>query len=263
MGVINVTPDSFADGGLRLDPDRAAADALAMDADGADLVDVGGESTRPGADPLSVDEELGRVLPLLDRLAGRLRAPISVDTYKAAVARAALARGAAIVNDVSGLRYDAALAGVVAETGAACVLVHSRGRPRDMYREAQYTAVADELVGELGDRLADAERAGIPRERIILDPGLGFGKRADHSYEVLARLDRLAALDRPLLVGPSRKSFLRAAVGDVPAGAREWGTAAAVAAAVLGGAHIVRVHGVREMIQVVRVADLIRRGAGM
>lgn len=259
MGIVNVTPDSFADGGVRLDPGRAAAAALAMEADGADLLDIGGESTRPGAEPLPADEELGRVIPVLDRLAGRVRVPISIDTYKAAVARAALERGVAIVNDISGLRYDPALAGVVAAAGAACVLVHSRGRPSDMYREARYTAVADEMVAELGARVAAAESAGIERQRLILDPGLGFGKRAEHSYDALARLDRLAALDRPLLVGPSRKSFLRHAIGDVPPGEREWGTAATVAAAVLLGAHIVRVHGVREMVQVVRVADMIRQ----
>ena len=258
MGVINVTPDSFADGGLRFDPERAVADALALAEQGADLIDVGGESTRPGAEPLPEDKELSRVLPVIEGLAGRLRVPVSVDTYKAAVARAALERGAAIVNDVSGLRYDAALASVVAAEHAALILMHTRGRSRDMYREADYGDLMGETARELSGAIEGAVAAGIHRERIIVDPGIGFAKRAEHSYAAIAQLERLAALDRPILVGSSRKSFLQAALGDRPPGEREWGSAAAVAAAVLHGAHIVRVHGVREMIDVVRVADRIR-----
>lgn len=258
MGIVNVTPDSFADGGLRLDPGRAIDDALALEAEGADLIDVGGESTRPGADPLPAAEELARVLPVVGGLAGRLRVPISIDTYKTEVARAALDAGAAIVNDVSGLRYDPALAGVVAARGAALVLMHNRGRSREMYRGAVYGALAREVAAELGASIDQAVAAGVARERLIVDPGIGFAKRAEHSFAALAQLDALAALDRPVLVGPSRKSFLIAALGERPPSAREWGTAAAVAAAVLAGAHIVRVHGVREMVEVVRVADAIR-----
>jgi len=258
MGILNVTPDSFADGGLHAVAERAIAAALAMEASGADLVDIGGESTRPGADPVSVDEELRRVVPVLDGLSGRLRVPISIDTYKAAVAEAAFRRGAVMVNDVSALRYDAALAGVVASYGAAVVLMHTRGRSRDMYQAASYSDVAGEVVQELGAAMDAAVAAGVDRERIILDPGLGFAKRAEHSFEVLARLPALAALGRPLLVGPSRKSFLTAAVGERPPAQREWATAASVTAAVLMGAHIVRVHGVAAMVDVVRVADRIR-----
>ena len=257
MGIVNVTPDSFSDGGLCLDPDRAADHAQEMEAAGADLLDIGGESTRPGAAALSVEEELARVVPVLDRLAGRVRVPVSIDTYKAEVARIALDHGAAIVNDVSGLLYEPALAAVVAECGAALVLMHNRGRAHDMYREAAYGDVGVEVAGELGDRIAAAIEAGVARSRIIIDPGLGFAKRAEHTYAALAALGRLALLDRPMLVGPSRKSFL-SGDGDGGPDDREWGTAAAVTAAVLDGAHIVRVHRVREMVQVVRVADRIR-----
>ncbi len=260
MGILNVTPDSFAERGARLDPAAAADEAVRMEADGADLIDVGGESTRPGAEPVGADEELARVLPVICALHGRVRVPISIDTYKAGVARAALDAGAAIVNDVSGLKYDPALAGVVAASGAALVLMHTRGRPQTMMAEAVYEDVVREIAAELRGSLASASAAGVGIERIIVDPGIGFAKRPAHSYGVLARLAELAAeLERPLLVGASRKSFLRAAVDDRPAPERDWGTAAAVTAAVLAGAHIVRVHAVAEMAQVVRVADEIRR----
>ena len=258
MGIINVTPDSFADGGLRFDAGQAVADGLQMVADGADILDVGGESTRPGAAPLDEQEELRRVLPVVERLAAASGVPVSVDTYKATVAREALARGAAIVNDVSALQYDAALATVVAGSGAALVLMHNRGRSSEMYREAEYRDVATEVTGELRAAIRRATDAGVELDAIIVDPGLGFAKRAEHTYAALARLDALAALDRPILSGPSRKSFLTQAMGDRPPSAREWGTAAAVTASILLGAHIVRVHGVREMADVVRVADRIR-----
>jgi dihydropteroate synthase len=259
MGIINVTPDSFADGGLRFDPARAIDDGWQMLEDGADILDVGGESTRPGAEPLDAGEELRRVLPVVAALGGR--AVVSVDTYKAVVAREAVARGAAIVNDISALRYDKALGAVAAESGAAVVLMHNRGRSRDMYKEAKYRDVASTIAAELSALIAAAEEAGIKREAIILDPGLGFAKEAWHSYHALASLERLSSLGRPVLSGPSRKSFLKLALGDVPPSEREWGTAAAVAASVLFGAHIVRVHGVREMVQVVRVTDCLLAAA--
>jgi dihydropteroate synthase len=258
MGIINVTPDSFADGGLRFDAGRAIDDGLRMIGDGADILDVGGESTRPGADPLPAEEELRRVLPVVEALASRGGVPISIDTYKAVVAREAMAAGATIVNDISGLQYDAGLAEVAAETAAALVLMHNRGRSREMYREAVYEDVAGEVASELAAAIRAAEAAGVSRDAIVLDPGLGFAKRAAHSYDALAQLDRLAALGRPILSGPSRKSFLKEAIGDLPPAEREWGTAAAVAASILLGAHIVRVHGVREMVQVARVCDRIR-----
>ena len=260
MGILNVTPDSFAERGARLDPAAAVASAFDMEAAGADLIDVGGESTRPGAEPVSADEELARVLPVVRALHGRLRVPISIDTYKAGVARAAIDAGAAIVNDISGLKYDPALARVAADTGAALVLTHTRGRPQKMLEEAVYEDVVREVAAELRGSIAAAVSAGVAIDRIIVDPGIGFAKRPSHSYGVLARLADLAAeLERPVLVGASRKSFLRAAVADRSAPERDWGTAAAVTAAVLAGAHIVRVHAVAEMAQVVRVAEEIRR----
>lgn len=260
MGVVNVTPDSFSDGGLSFDSTSAIEAGRRMAEEGADLIDIGGESTRPGAEPLDEAEEQRRVLPVIEGLAGRVRVPVSVDTYKASTAAAALTAGAGLVNDVSGLRYDPALADVVARHGAAIVLMHTRGRSRQMYEQASYHDVIAEVLDELRESVAFATSAGIAAERIILDPGLGFAKDAAHSYEALARLDECAELGRPLLIGPSRKSFLAKPLGrSLPAPDRDWATAAAVAAAVLAGVHIVRVHAVREMLQVVRVADEIRR----
>jgi dihydropteroate synthase len=260
MGILNVTPDSFAEPSRLLDRGAALAAAEEMEASGADLIDVGGESTRPGARAVSADEELAHVLPVLAALGGRIRVPLSIDTYKSDVARAALAEGVAIVNDISGLRFDPSLARVVADAGAALVLMHTRGRPETMYEEAVYEDLVGEVVAEMRESVRRATEAGVTIERIVVDPGIGFAKRPPHSYGVLARLPEFAAaLDRPVLVGPSRKSFLREAVGGRPAVERDWGTAAAVTAAVLAGAHIVRVHAVAHMTQVVRVSEEIRR----
>lgn len=261
MGILNVTPDSFADGGVHFDVDRAVEAGLRMAADGADILDVGGESTRPGAESLPEDEERRRVLPVIERLARQLPLPISIDTYKAGVARAAVDRGATIINDISGLQYDPALGEAAAATGAALILMHTRGRSSGMYDRAGYRDVIHEVEQELAEAMARAKQAGVAREAIILDPGLGFAKRAEHSYDVLASLGSLASLDRPILSGPSRKSFIADALGEREPSAREWGTAAAVTASVLFGAHIVRVHGVRAMTDVVRVADRIRAAA--
>lgn len=259
MAVVNVTPDSFAEASPSVDPGRALAAAQAAADQGADLLDLGAESTRPGSAEVDEAEEMRRLLPALRAIAPRVRLPISVDTRKAAVARAALGEGAGLVNDVSGLMYDPALGEVAAAEGAGLVLMHSRGTPAQMYREADYADVVAEVRRELAEAMERAVRAGVPREAIVLDPGIGFAKRAGHSFEVLAGLAALAALGRPLLVGPSRKSFLQAAAGERPPAGRDWGTAAAVAAAILGGARIVRVHAVAEMVQVARVADAIRR----
>jgi len=259
MGVLNVTPDSFAES-RPLDKDTAVDAAFQMEAAGADLVDVGGESTRPGAGPVSAEDELARVAPVIAALSSRLRVPISIDTTKAAVARAAIDAGAGIVNDVSALRRDPALAGVAADAGAALILMHMRGTPATMGSHTEYGDLVEEVTRELRESMAVARAAGVPDDRVVVDPGIGFAKRPAHSYGVLARLPELAsALARPLLVGPSRKSFLSAALDGRPAVERDWGTAAAVTAAVLAGAHIVRVHAVAEMSQVVRVADEIRR----
>jgi dihydropteroate synthase len=260
MAVLNVTPDSFSDGGIRFDPVRAVEDGLRMASEGADIIDVGGESTRPGAEELSAVEELRRVLPVVEGLAANGQI-VSIDTYKADVAREAVSRGAVMVNDISGFLFDRDLPQVVAETGAAVVLMHNRGRSRDMYKDAVYRNVADEIGRELDGALSRAVTAGIAREAIIIDPGLGFAKRAEHSFAALASLDKLRSLDRPILCGPSRKSFLTSAIGKKEPAEREWATAAAVTASVLLGAHIVRVHRVAEMVDVVKVADRIRQDA--
>ena len=258
MGILNITPDSFADGGLHFDLARAVDAGLRMVDDGADILDIGGESTRPGADEVGADEEMRRVLPVIEALARQTGAVISIDTYKTIVAREAVARGASMINDISGLLYDPMLGEAAAETGAALVLMHTRGRSKTMYDLANYQDVVTDVRNELGEAMDRATRAGVPREAIILDPGFGFAKKPDHSYALLARLPELARLGRPILSGPSRKSFLKQAIGDRLPAEREWGTAAAVTASVLGGAHIVRVHGVRQMADVVRVADRLR-----
>lgn len=261
MGILNITPDSFSDGGLHLDVDRAVDAGLRMAAAGADILDVGGESTRPGADSVGADEELRRVLPVIEKLAEKLPgespALLSIDTYKAVVAREAVARGAVIVNDISGLQYDPGLGGVAAETGAALILMHTRGNSQQMYELAVYDDVLSEVRAELDEAMTRASAAGVKRESIVLDPGFGFAKRAAHSYALLARLPDLAALGRPVLSGPSRKSFLKEAIGDRAPADRDWGTAAGVTASILGGAHILRVHNVAAMVDVVRVADRV------
>ena len=261
MGVLNVTPDSFSDGGVAFDHARAIDYAIAMEADGADILDLGGESTRPGADPVDASEEWRRVGPVLRALGPRLRIPISIDTYRKETAARALEAGAAIVNDISGLEYDAGLGRVIAAHGAALVLMHTRGRSRAMYQEARYDDVVTEVADELRLRLRSAADAGIAGDRIVIDPGFGFAKKAPHSMTILARLEAFAALGRPILSGPSRKSFLTLATGTLPAAERDWATAAAVTASILSGAHIVRVHRVPEMVQVARVADAIRHAA--
>jgi dihydropteroate synthase len=265
MGVLNITPDSFASdrhlvANGTVDVTVAVEEAARMAAGGADIIDVGGESTRPGADPVSADEESARVLPVIEALVGRLPIPISIDTYKASVAGRALSAGAAIVNDISGLLYEPDLAHVARDAGAPLVLMHTRGRSHAMYDHATYGDVVADVSAELRASMDRALAGGVPLEQLIVDPGIGFAKQAAHSYGVLAQLSSLAStLGRPLLVGPSRKSFLRDAVNDRPASERDWGTAAAVTAAVLAGAHIVRVHAVAEMAQVVRVAEEIRK----
>lgn len=249
MGVLNVTPDSFSDGGVHLDPDVAAEAARRMVEEGAALVDVGGESTRPGAAAVSAEEELRRVVPVLERLGGEL--PLSIDTSKAAVARAALEAGALLVNDVTALRGDPELAGVVAEAGAYLCLMHMRGEPRTMQERPRYDDVASEVAAFLEERLAAAVRAGIPEERICLDPGIGFGKTVEHNLELVRRLDVLLALGRPVLVGFSRKSSLRHLTGsDDLLGA----SVAAAVAAFERGATILRVHDVRPTVDALTVA---------
>jgi dihydropteroate synthase len=261
MGVLNVTPDSFSDGGEFLNTRSAVARALLLERAGADLLDIGGESTRPGATLVPAEEELARVLPVLTALRGRLHIPISIDTRKAAVAEAAIAAGAKIINDVSALRFDPTMAEVARRRRAPVILMHMRGEPGTMQKEKFARDVFRDVSAGLRAAAARATCAGIARSRIILDPGIGFGKSYRQNFELLAHLPRLAALGYPLLVGSSRKAFLGAALGGAqspaPPGGRVWGTAATITAAILGGAHIVRVHDVAEMVQVARVADAV------
>jgi len=256
MGVLNVTPDSFSDGGLYAERDAAVGYGLAVFEAGADIVDVGGESTRPGAAPLDPDTEIRRVVPVIEELRRRGPGLLSIDTTKAAVAAAALDAGADLVNDVSGFAFDPRLAPLVARRRVPAVLMHLRGRFETMHRDPSYGDVMGEVIAELRQASMRAEEGGLSREQVIVDPGIGFSKAASHSLEVIRRLPEMAALDRPVLAGPSRKSFI-GRVLDLPAGERLMGTAAAVAACVLGGAHIVRVHDVAPMIQVVRMCDAI------
>jgi dihydropteroate synthase len=262
MGVLNLTSDSFSADGLASDPARAIDAVHEMAAAGADIIDVGAESTRPGAAPVSVSDELTRLRPVLRAVGGRVSVPLSIDTTKAEVANFALDEGVAIVNDVSGLDYDPLMGPLLAARGVPVVLMHMRGRPAEMYAEAHYDDVVGEVIRHLQRRVERALGFGIGWNRVILDPGLGFAKRPEHSFAVLAATHRLAGLGRPLLVGPSRKSFLTAATGPLPATERDWATAAATTAAVLAGAHIVRVHRVADMVAVVRVADAIRAASG-
>ncbi len=258
MGILNVTPDSFAGGAAGAD--AAVAHGLRLFEDGADWVDVGGESTRPGAEPVPAADERRRVVPVVEALRRRGAGPISVDTTKAEVARAALDAGADMVNDVSGFGYDPAMAALVASRGVPAVLMHLRGDFAQIHSRPAYSDVMAEVAGELAAALARAESAGVAREHTLIDPGIGFSKDAAHSLEALRRLPELAALDRPILVGPSRKSFI-GRVLDLPVEKRLLGTAAAVASCVMLGAHVVRVHDVSEMLEVVRVCDAIRGSA--
>ena len=266
MGVLNVTPDSFSDGGDYLDSQTAIARALELERDGADLLDIGGESTRPGAAPVTAREELRRILPVLEGLRGKLRVPISVDTQKAEVAEVAVAAGAEILNDVSALRMDPRLAEVARRARVPMILMHMRGTPRTMQRGPFARDVIRDVMSGLRGAVARARRAGLARSQLLLDPGIGFGKKHEQNFEILARLQELARLGCPIVVGTSRKAFLGKAMArsgerPLPADERLLGTAATVTASILGGAHIVRVHDVAEMVRVVRVVDQVVNGS--
>lgn len=261
MGVLNVTPDSFSDGGKYDQPGIAIEHALAMELAGADLIDVGGESTRPGSEETSAPEELERILPVLEGLRGRLKIPVSVDTRKSTVAEAAIRAGAEMINDVSGLKSDARIAEVAAKHGVPLVLMHMRGEPRTMQRGPYARDVVRDVMRGLRESIAKTRRVGVAKSQILLDPGIGFGKNHAQNYELLQKLPKLAALEYPLLVGVSRKGFLGTTLArdgrPAPPEERIWGTAATVTASILGGAHIVRVHDVAEMVQVARVTDCV------
>ena len=261
MGVLNVTPDSFSDGGKYAQPEFGINHALAIEQAGADILDIGGESTRPGSEEISASQELDRILPVLEGLRGRLKIPISVDTRRSAVAELALRAGAEIINDVSGLKKDARIAGIAAKYGVPLILMHMRGEPATMQRGPFARDVMKDVTRGLRESAVKARKAGIAKSQIIFDPGIGFGKSHSQNYELLQKLPQLAMLGYPLLVGTSRKGFLGATLAregkPAPPEERNWGTAATVTASILGGAHIVRVHDVAEMAQVARVADCV------
>lgn len=265
MGALNVTPDSFSDGGLYYDRDAAIARGVEMQNEGADIIDVGGESTRPGSDPLPAAEELRRILPVIAGLRRALRIPISVDTYKADVAEAALRAGAEIINDISGLRFDPNVAEVARRLGAPLVLMHIRGQPKTMQQGGFAKNVLRDVLSSLRASIQRARAARLSRSQLVVDPGIGFGKSTEQNLELLAHLEKFTALGCPILIGPSRKSFIGKLLdpegAGLPPANRIWGTAAAITTAILHGAHIVRVHDVKEMAQVVRLADAIRDAA--
>ena len=256
VGVLNVTPDSFSDGGQHFDAARAIEHGLRMESDGADTVEVGGESTRPGAPDLSANEELARVSPVLKELGKRLRVPIAIDTYKSEVARAALDLGASIINDVSALRFDARIAEEAARSSALLVLMHMRGEPQTMQKIEPSLDIFGEIEADFNTSIREAESRGVRREKIILDPGIGFGKTLEQNLSILNHLHRFEKFGMPLMIGTSRKSFIGRLTGR-PESDRVFGTAASVALAISRGAHIVRVHDVKEMSEVARITDAI------
>jgi dihydropteroate synthase len=260
MAVLNVTPDSFYDGGRHFDTGRAIADGLAMVQAGADVIDIGGESSRPGAEPVSEADELARVIPVIQGLRRQCAVPISIDTYKVSVARAALDAGADIINDISALGFDRAMAPLIANEKVPVVLMHMRGTPRIMQADPQYADVVREVRDFLAERLYDAMDAGIDAESVVLDPGIGFGKTIEHNLQLLRGLPALAALGQPLLVGVSRKAFIGKILLGLGPDQRLEGSLAAAVAAVLGGANIVRVHDVAETCRAARIADALRFG---
>lgn len=259
MGILNITPDSFSDGGLFYEPERALEHALKMVEDGADIVDIGGESTRPGSEPLPEEEEIRRVVPVIKRLSAQIKVPISIDTYKSRVARAAIEAGASIVNDISGLRFDPEMKKVVAEYKVPVVIMHIKGTPKTMQLNPTYEALIPEIMDYLREGIMIAKEAGIPEELIIIDPGIGFGKTFEHNLEIINNLREFTYLERPILVGPSRKAFIGKILGDVPPLMRFEGTLAAVAISAYNGANIVRVHDVPETVKVLKVVDAIRK----
>ncbi len=259
MGILNVTPDSFTDGGVFLDRDSAVAHGIRMVEDGADIIDVGGESTRPGSDSVEFDEEIRRTIPVIEALARRINIPISTDTYKSEVAKRALDAGASMVNDISGLRFDPLMPRVVAEYGVPVVIMHIKGAPKNMQVNPEYDALIPEIMDYLREGIRMAAEAGVSEDMILIDPGIGFGKTFKHNLEIMNNLREFTFLGKPLLIGPSRKAFIGRILNNAPTSERLEGTAAAVAISIMNGANIVRVHDVKEMVKVARVADAIRR----
>lgn len=256
MGVLNVTPDSFSDGGRFYDPIRAVQQGRKLARDGADIIDVGGESTRPGSEPVPEKEEIRRVIPVIQALVGEVDVPISIDTCKAEVAHRAIEAGASLVNDISAMRFDPAMAQVVASYGVPVVLMHMKGTPRDMQLSPHYGDLLGEILEFLDERIAWAISQGVPRDRILVDPGIGFGKTVEHNLSLIKHLGRFCSLGRPIVLGTSRKSFIGKILG-VDVDQREEGTAATVALGIANGANVVRVHDVARMVPVVRMVDAV------
>jgi dihydropteroate synthase len=259
MGVINVTPDSFSDGGLFYGHERAVEHGIAMAKEGADMIDVGGESTRPFSEAISEDEELDRVIPVIRGLIRELNIPISIDTRKARVARQALKEGASIINDISALRSDPAMCSTAAEAGVPLILMHMKGTPADMQRNPEYDDLIQEIVDFLKQAKERAVKGGVRRDMIILDPGIGFGKSFDHNLQIIKELGRFSVLQSPILLGSSRKAFIGHILDKEPQD-RDTGTMATVAVSVMNGAHIVRVHDVKRAVETVKIVDAIKRG---
>ncbi len=260
MGILNVTPDSFSDGGMFFNEDSAVKQALRMQDEGADIIDIGGESTRPGAEKISVKEEINRIAPVIEAIAKRVNVPISVDTYKSAVAEAALSAGASMINDISGLRFDTKMSAVAARNKVPVVIMHIKGSPKNMQKNPAYKALIPEIIDYLYGSIEIARDAGIPDDMIIIDPGIGFGKTVEHNLEIIKRLNEFTGFEKPILLGPSRKSFIGRLLGDLPVTERLEGTAAAVAVGIFNGANIIRVHDIRDMVRVAKIADAIKRG---
>ncbi len=259
MGILNVTPDSFSDGGLHMDLEKAVEHALEMAEHGADIIDIGGESTRPGSLPVDEEMEIGRTVPVIKALRKRSPVPVSIDTYRSAVARAALDAGADIINDISGMRFDSAMPGLAARYKAPVVLMHIKGTPKDMQKNPVYEALIPEILDYLRGSIRAAFEAGVERDKIIIDPGIGFGKTTAQNLEILKNLEIFTSLELPVLVGPSRKAFIGNVIGGAPAHERMEGTLAALSIAIINGADIVRVHDVKEAARAAGVADAIKR----
>jgi len=259
MGILNVTPDSFSDGGLYLDESTAIKRAFQIVEEGADIIDIGGESTRPGSEPVAIEEELRRTIPVIESLAKETKIPLCIDTYKSEVAKRALDAGASMVNDISGLRFDPKMREVVYEHKVPVVIMHVKGTPRDMQQNPVYEALIPEIMDYLKTGMIIARQAGISDDMIVIDPGIGFGKTFDHNLQIIHNLQEFTLLRKPILIGPSRKAFIGRILGDVPATERLEGTAAAVAISIMNGANIIRAHDVKEMVKVAKVADAIKK----
>jgi dihydropteroate synthase len=258
MGILNVTQDSFSDGGLYFDKSAAIKRANRMVEEGADIIDIGGESTRPGAEPVTVEEELRRTIPVIEVLAKEINVPVSIDTYKSEVAKKALDAGASIVNDISGLRFDPEMAKVVSEYKVPVVIMHIKGRPKDMQQDPVYEAFIPEIMDYLREGIRLAKESGVSEDKIIIDPGIGFGKTFNQNLEIINNLRKFTLLEKPILIGPSRKAFIGKILGNASVTERLEGTSAAVAISIMNGANIIRIHDVKEMVRAARVADAIK-----